>query len=56
MGNFAENLNLGNCVQPPPRSHVLQWACPRAVAVAVASVTVVDKIIKNTAGFTRKDI
>ena len=35
-------------------SPVLQNARPRAVALA--SYTEVDKIIKNTVGFTRKDI
>ena len=40
--------------QCAPNSPVLQSAGPHAVALA--SYTVVDKTIKNTVGFSRKDI
>ena len=46
-------LSMTSC-PPSSDSHVLQSARPRAVALA--SYIVVDKIIKNTVDFTRKDI
>ena len=52
MGNFAENLNLGNRVRPPCPP-VSQYERPRAVALA--SSACVNKTTNIITEFTRKD-
>ena len=51
---FSLCIQIRSDIKGFSNSPVLQSARPHAVALA--SYTVVDKIIKNTVGFTRKDI